>query len=499
MLVSTVRSQPRLSEFMLDYRRTNVSLSRCMQAMVVVGHHGALASVPPIPAARAARSTALSRGSLLTAVARQCAADGAVFRLQRSAVAQRRVAAGPRNAPASPTPASSTTVDDDDDYDTYDSEDDDGECDEDSADDGYGDNDGTDYDDEDGSSVKSEDADDYTDDGSAATFAPAQRPLPPGFARVVYRMLRVRQDEDDEDADDGVGGSDSGGGGGWCSRHELHATLSLLFAPWLSSWDGDLAQPLHQLAFVQLDERRNGSWWARLRSDARTPRRRSPAARRLDGLFPPFDADDVDDSELEDAFAAAARLLLACAQAAGAAGDVGGVDDDGWVAASLLGSAWRCLGWKRVLHGWRAPRSLLASLPDVEVHEHRSHTRYRLRPAAPPPSPPPPARAQAPAQLPQPVQLPLAPLCPPTPIPQQPALPSPPPLEPPAPPSPTRRRLRLRIEWPLLPKPKPLLRAGRDVSTIVVGALLLGTMVVAALNFAPLRAMLTSMFLRGRN
>jgi hypothetical protein len=424
VLVSTVRSQPRLSEFMLDYRRTNVSLSRCMQAIVVVGHHGALSSVPPIPAARAARSAALSRGNLLTAVARRCAEDGAVYRLQRGAavwrqlgatLSQQRVADAPQVPVTPSTPVSSASFDDDEDS-YYDNEEEDEDVDDEEDGNGsyiYGDGyayDGTGDDDE----GFTEDEDDGYDGRSASsagtspsvsadvTCAPGGRPLPPGFSSVVYRMLRARRDADD--CSDG--GSDDGGGG-WYSRHELHATLSLLFAPWLRTWDRDLASPLRQLACVQLDKPREGAWWVRLRPGARAPRRRSPGARRFDALFPPPCVDDVDDGDLGAAFAAAVRLLLACAHEAGAAG-VGGVDGDGWVAGSLLGCAWGCLGWKDALHGRRGPRSLLASLPDVEVQEQRSHACYRLRPmaraAAPAPAPVAAEPAREPVAAPQPAR-----------------------------------------------------------------------------------------------
>ena len=81
MLVSTVRTKPQLSDFMLDYRRMNVTLSRAMQMMVMVGDHGAISSVSGVKPARAAASVALSRGSLLTETAKQCAAEGLVFSL----------------------------------------------------------------------------------------------------------------------------------------------------------------------------------------------------------------------------------------------------------------------------------------------------------------------------------------------------------------------------------------------------------------------------------
>ena len=82
VIVSTVRSRPALSDFMLDYRRCNVALSRASQAMLVIGSYNAISAASHKGSGAqtsASIAVGMSRGSLLTHLALRCATDGVVF------------------------------------------------------------------------------------------------------------------------------------------------------------------------------------------------------------------------------------------------------------------------------------------------------------------------------------------------------------------------------------------------------------------------------------
>jgi hypothetical protein len=323
VLVSTVRAQPRLSEFMLDYRRTNVSLSRCMQAMVVVGHHGALSSVPPIPAARAARSAALSRGNLLTAVARRCAEDGAVYRLQRgAAVAQASSAqlgggtgvgasvgtgggpggggagvrtplqptlplppqsrplpagAGAASAVRSPPPVTATAP----------------------------------------AAAAAADAAGVADPVAAAYGVPA------GLPAVAARLLSTTQ---------------------WRSLSTISSFFKYVFAGQLPN---KTVQVLSKLPFVETDGA--GSYRLRSAVDISLPPM-TAAGVNLAVLYPPRGSDGPApaDAFIWEAHCSAVRELLAHAPAAAAA-SVADTAADGWMAAGLLIYLLRALGWQEAL------------------------------------------------------------------------------------------------------------------------------------------------------